>query len=122
LCYSSFLGLDFGGGCLSNLKKKNKRLVIAPVREKKVTFSDAHRKIMSEFIYQAEYTSEERELMFEEVSKEFEKRGIEKISKRTFMSRLKVIAADLFSPKEDGPFTAEDEDAVGALLFLRDNA
>lgn len=121
LCYSSFLGLYFGAGSLSRYLSNERSVEAPPVKEKRVNFSIAHREIMLEFIHKAENTSEERELLFKEVSKEFEKRGIDKISKQTFMRHFKGIAADLFQ-KEAALITSEEEvaDAVGALLFLRD--
>ena len=123
LCYSSFLGLYFGPGSLSRFVGNKRSAETPPVKEKRVYFSNAHRETMLEYIHKPENTSEEREFLFKEVSKEFEMRGIEKISKQTFMRHLKVIAADLLQ-KEAALITAEEEvaDAVGALLFLGDKA
>ena len=122
LCYNSFLGLLLGAGSLSRFVSDTRSVEAPPVKEKRVNFSDAHREIMLEFIHQAENTAEEREFLFKQVSQVFEKRGIEKISKRTFMRRLKKIAADVFPQNEAAPIMSEEEvaDAVGALLFLRD--
>lgn len=77
------------------------------VKEKTVIFSDAHRDIMLGFIQKlAAYTEdEEEELLFNEVSQEFDKRGLKKVSKNTFMDHLKRLLSD-------------EEDAVGGLLLL----
>ena len=118
VCYSSFLDLYY-------LKRKEWSVHHLPIIEKRVMFSDDHREVLLEFSHKnpAVYTEREKELLFREVSQEFENRRLKKVSRSTFMRHLKRNVADSSPENHDQPIMADDEeevaDAVSGLLFLR---
>jgi predicted ATP-dependent protease len=92
-------------------------------RRKKILFSNGHRDFLLEFINELGYTVKDREVLFHTVSQEFLKKGLKKVSRKTFMKHLKRNVSDLLLKNHDQPIMAEDEEevagAVSGLLFLR---
>lgn len=65
----------------------------------------------------------DKELLWNEVSQEFENRGLKRVARNTLWKHLKMNSADLSQKTDDEDITAEDvADAAGGLLLLRDRA
>ena len=95
-----------------------------PVKKQRVRFSKAHKEFLLEFLSKPmNAPHEKKEHLWKEVSEEFEKRGLKRVSRKTLWKHLKMMnSADLSQKSDDEDITVEDEDladAVGGLLFLR---
>ena len=95
-----------------------------PMKIERVRFSKAHKDILLEILSKRINSCNDKKLLWKEVSQEFEKRGLKRVTRRTLWNHLKMInSADVSQKYHDKHITAENEDladAVGGLLLLRD--